>query len=82
MKSKNYSMNISFLVSIIEESAEFLPLREVKLMGILDTNMPIGVKALKLEQQVFIKQAQIELAEASKEALINVTLYQFTFQML
>jgi hypothetical protein len=43
-------------------------------MEILDTNMPIGVKALKLEQQVFIKQAQIELAEVSKEALINVTL--------
>jgi hypothetical protein len=43
-------------------------------MEILDTNMPIGVKALKPEQQVFIKQAQIELAEASKEALIKVTL--------
>ena len=43
-------------------------------METLDTNLPIGVKTLKLEQQVFIKQAQIELAEASKEALIHAIL--------
>lgn len=43
-------------------------------MEILDTNMPIGVEDLKLEQQVFIRQAQFELQEASAEALINATL--------
>jgi hypothetical protein len=43
-------------------------------METLDTNSPIGIKALKLEQQVFIKQAQIEMAEASKEALTNAIL--------
>ncbi len=74
MKSKNRSMNISFLVSIIEESAEFTAFMEVKLMESLDTNLPTGIEALKLEQQFFIRQAHIELTEASEEALINVAL--------
>jgi hypothetical protein len=43
-------------------------------MELLDTNWPIGVDTLKLEQQVFIRQAQIELQEVSQEALINATL--------
>jgi hypothetical protein len=47
---------------------------EVKLMESLNTDLPTGIEALKLEQQFFIRQAQIELTEASEEALINVAL--------
>jgi hypothetical protein len=47
---------------------------EAKLMESLNTDLPTGIEALKLEQQFFIIQAQIELTEASKEALIKVTL--------
>lgn len=47
-------------------------------MELLDTNWPIGVDTLKLEQQVFIRQAQIELQEVSQEALINATLNLLT----
>jgi hypothetical protein len=43
-------------------------------MELLDTNWPIGVDTLKLEQQVFIRQAEIEMQEISLEDLINVTL--------
>jgi hypothetical protein len=47
---------------------------EAKLMESLNTDLPTGIEALKLEQQFFIIQAQIELTEASKEALVNVAL--------